>query len=256
MQLLNKLISKKNCAILFLLLACFIHKIDAQVRIVSVDPSTDVISFKNYGNTTIDITNWWVCARFVYTCIDVMTIENGNPILLPGETVTVSGFSLNNTSSDLGLFDSPAFSSTTAMQDFMQYGAGGIGRESVAVAKGIWDAGTFINGTVVPPYGYTGNGSTDNGVSFWDSFLSIPDNDFSTGISIYPIPNNGKFTIESQSVPFNYVQVYDIKGNLIFEERFNTSIMKMFDLNLSSGIYLLKLSDEHANLTIERIIIK
>ena len=30
------------------------------------------------------------------------------------------------------------------MQDFIQWGGAGIGRESVAVAKGIWTAGTFF----------------------------------------------------------------------------------------------------------------
>lgn len=256
MRLLNKLIGKAHYTLLLLLLLCFVDETRAQVRIASVDPTTDIVSFKNYGNSTVDITQWWVCARFVYTCIDVMTIENGNPILLPGETVTVSGFSLNNTSSDLGLFDSPAFSSTTAIQDFMQYGAGGIGRENVAVAKGIWDAGTFINGTVAPPYGYVGNGTTDNGVTFWDSFLSTPDNEFSAEIAIYPIPNNGRFTIESTFTSFNHVQVYSIKGTIVFDSSFDATLMKTLDLELPSGIYLLKLFDENINTTTKRIIIQ
>ena len=42
-------------------------------------------------------------------------------------------FHFTDNASDLGLYNSSAFSSTTAMEDFVQWGAGGQGRESVAV---------------------------------------------------------------------------------------------------------------------------
>ena len=55
-----------------------------------------------------------------------------------------SGFPLNNSVADLGLYETNTFGSASAMQDFVQWGSGGNGRESVAVGKGIWTAGDFI----------------------------------------------------------------------------------------------------------------
>ena len=257
MRLLNKTTSLlvKNILVLCFI-SCF-YCSNAQVRIQSVDPLTDQISFKNYGTVSVDITQWWVCARFVYTCIDVLTIEDGNPILLPNQTVTVSGFNLNNTSSDLGLFDTPAFSSTSAMQDFMQYGAGGIGRENVAVAKGIWDAGTFINNSVSPPFGYIGNGTTDNGVTFWDSVLSLPDYESEFELKLSPNPNSGTFTITSSSLhTFNLIKVVNLQGVVVYQRHFEDTTSKTINLNVSAGCYLVSIQQNKTNTQIKKLVIR
>ncbi|MCH8329907.1 MAG: hypothetical protein IH946_00760 [Bacteroidetes bacterium] len=145
--------------------------LNAQVRLTVVDPVLDEITIHNYGSSTENINSWWLCARFSYVQLSGITVQSGSLSLAAGADVTVSGFSLNNTSSDLGLYNSSSFTSTTAMQDFVQWGGGGIGRESVAVAKGIWVAGTFISGT--GPYYYIGDG-TENGVQFWSIFAPGP----------------------------------------------------------------------------------
>jgi hypothetical protein len=52
------------------------------------------------------------------------------------------------------------------MADYMQFkGVAGF-RESVAVAAGLWTAGTFAAGDP-GPYFYTGNGVAQNGAAFW-----------------------------------------------------------------------------------------
>jgi len=53
------------------------------------------------------------------------------------------------------------------MVDFTQWGAGGIGRESVAVTKGIWSTGDFICGS--DPFNYIGDG-VQNGLNYWIAF--------------------------------------------------------------------------------------
>ena len=50
------------------------------------------------------------------------------------------------------------------MIDFTQWGSASNGRESVAVTKGIWSPGDFIE--IADTYNYTGNGN-QNGVNFW-----------------------------------------------------------------------------------------
>ena len=55
--------------------------------------------------------------------------------------------------------------------DFVQWGSAGNGREDVAVAKGIWIAGTFVSGD--EPFTYTGNGG-QNGSDFWEATTPPP----------------------------------------------------------------------------------
>ena len=235
----------------FLLCLLFVSTLSfAQIRIKQVDPTSNTITFQNFGASTVDISHWWVCARFVYTCLDVLTVESGSFVLTAGSELVVSGFNLNNVSSDLALYTTSSFSSATAMEDFVQWGAGGIGRESVAVAKGIWDANTFIAGTVSPPYFYNGNGSSDNGVTFWESSLSISENDFSKSISVAPNPSNGFFIIESDRILLTEFRIYNLLGKLVYKEQLPKELEKTLNLQLKTGLYLIKL---HAG---ERIALK
>ena len=56
------------------------------------------------------------------------------------------------------------------MNDFVQWGSGGHGREFVAVSKGIWGFGDFVSGP--SPYRYIGDG-TQEGVGFWIANLPL-----------------------------------------------------------------------------------
>jgi len=116
----------------------------AQVIIDEVQyVGTDRVELRNIGTTNVDITNWWICHLFSYSQISSLSVT-GNLDMAPGDITVISGFSLNGTSSDFGIYSSASFGSSAAMQDFVQWGAGGQGRESVAVAKGIWTAGDFV----------------------------------------------------------------------------------------------------------------
>lgn len=109
--------------------------LSAQVRITEVNVSARTVELTNFGSSAQSLSGWFFCHRFVYPGL------SGS--LAAGETRQFS-VTFNQTSSDLGLYNSSSFASTTAMQDFVQWGAGGIGRESVAVAKGIWATGAFL----------------------------------------------------------------------------------------------------------------
>lgn len=63
--------------------------------------------------------------------------DGGSLNLGTGDYVVLSGFGLNDTSADLGLYNTNSFANAAAMEDFVQYGGSGIGRESVAASKGI-----------------------------------------------------------------------------------------------------------------------
>ncbi|MEL6653819.1 MAG: hypothetical protein AAFQ87_23735, partial [Bacteroidota bacterium] len=140
--------------------------VQAQVVLNEVQyQGTDQIELKNTGSTMVNVSSWWLCARFAYTQLSNASLTiNGNLMMMPGDIVTITGFGLNDNSSDLGIYSTNSFGSATAMQDFMQYGAGGIGRENVAVSKGIWTAGDFVPGVSMGnsvEYDGSGNGSSN-----------------------------------------------------------------------------------------------
>ncbi len=74
-----------------------------------------------------------------------LNIISGSLNIPPGGILAVSGFPLDNSAADLGLYETNSFGSAGAMRDFVQWGSGGNGRESLAVGKGIWTAGDFIS---------------------------------------------------------------------------------------------------------------
>ena len=141
----------------------------AQVRMVTVDPANQHITIKNFGAAT-DISSYRLCALFEYANINSMfvSIVSGDFALLTDEEVTIqwnasSGF--NTTASDIGLYlPGGSFGDPSLMVDFVQYGAGGQGRENIAVSAQLWVQGTFLTGS--GPWQYNGTGS-ENGVNFW-----------------------------------------------------------------------------------------
>ena len=143
----------------------------AQIRLLEVDPVNDVVTIKNFGGSAVDISSYRFCALRFYTFLTDLNLESGSLNLSAGASVTVSGWQLSD-DSDLGLYlASGAFSSSTAMVDFTQWGGSHVndGREGVAVAKGIWTTGDFITGNA--PYTYIGDGN-QNELSFWQATLN------------------------------------------------------------------------------------
>src|SRR5688572_20767989 len=139
---------KTPCRLLFLCVCAIVchfalSSATGQVRITSVALSTRKVLVTNFGEESVDLSNWWWCHQFFYTTL------GGS--LAAGETreFTLPG-ALSQTASDLGLYDSASFASTDSMQDFLQWGSGGNGRELTASEKGIWTAGAFL---AVPPNG-------------------------------------------------------------------------------------------------------
>jgi len=141
----------------------------AQVVINEVEYCVnDRIEIKNLGSSPVDISSWWLCSLFVYAPIsgEPVIVMSGSTTLAPNDIVVLSGFSMNNTAADLGLYNSRNFPSAAAMEAFVQWGRPGlgIGRQGVAVNKGIWTAGDFVPTVACGnsiEYDGNGNASTD-----------------------------------------------------------------------------------------------
>lgn len=145
---------------------------DSNVRIIGVDPNDDLVTLKNFGTTTADISGYYFCIRKVYPGFSTLTPVSGDLMLDPNEEIQFT-VAINDISSDVGVYlNNSGFTSAENMVDFMQFGedVGTDGRVNVAVEKGIWTAGEFVEGNA--PYNFNGTGD-DTGSSFWASAAAI-----------------------------------------------------------------------------------
>ncbi len=123
-------------------------EIDVRINEILLANAGDKIELKNFGDAEVDVTAFKLCSRFVYPTLGDMTVETGSLTIPAKGILVVSGFDLDAASADLGLYrpidGDLEFSEPAFMLDFVQWGESGIGRESVAVEKGIWTAGDFV----------------------------------------------------------------------------------------------------------------
>jgi hypothetical protein len=222
----------------------------SQVRILEVNKTTDVVTLKNFGSSAQNVSSWQFCSLFNYMPLSNLTIENGDLMLMPDNTVTLSGFTLADNEADLGLYENGSFSSPSAMRDFLQWGSAGNGRENVADSAGIWNAGNFLPDA--SSYQYTGNG-TQTGLAFWTT-LSLDDLENEIEVNITPNPVVQNLNIQQKNAQLLDVQVFNLQGQLAkrtFVENENTSI----DFSaLSSGVYFVKLIDALNNTFTQKIV--
>lgn len=101
----------------------------------------DVLELKNVGQTTINISSWWICSRIRYNQLSSLNVVTGSLNLSPGNLVTLDGLTFDITNdSDVGLYATGSFGSPSAMRHFVKFGTStsAVGRESVAVSAGLW----------------------------------------------------------------------------------------------------------------------
>ena len=226
---------------------CFTNlNAQANVRISKIDPNTNSVTLKNYGDANATISDYWFCVRPAYDQVSGMT---GVTTLAPDEEVDIaSSVSFPVASGEFALYNSASFSSSAAMLDFLQWGTGAANsRESVAVAAGLWVADTFI--TVAPPFEYTGDG-TQNGVANW-STLGIDDFEEGSNINLYPNPSNSTINIQLRnSASIGKLEVYDMLGKQIFNQSITSNEVSHIDVsNWNAGLYLIKISSDNGEET-------
>lgn len=223
----------------------FSSSISAQVRILRLDPATNSVTLKNFGSSSEPISGLWLCNFPAYGQVSSMTAVTS---LDAGEEVSF-GSSVNFAPADgeFGLYTSASFASSAAMIDYIQWGSAGHQRENVAVASGVWDAGTFIN--VAPPFEYTGDGS-ENGVAFW-STLGINDFKQESSLRLYPNPSNSILNIEfNSSVAEGTIEIFDILGKQVLRQSIAFNNLTQIDVaDWETGLYLVKISSENGEET-------
>lgn len=146
------------------------------IRLTHINPYSQEITIKNFGGEPEDISSYRLCSELDCTTnLSSLTLVNGDFDLATNEEVTLawttsSGFTIAG--ADMGLFlPTGDMNTPEVLVDFVQWGSGGNGSESVAVAKGIWESGDFV--PLGFDYSYTGTGD-QNGISFWQETEFCP----------------------------------------------------------------------------------
>lgn len=228
---------------LFLYLFC-LTPFYSQIRLVRVDPSNENVTIKNFGGSSVDISDYKLCIFPAYPQLSSLSIVSGSLNLGANQEVTVvSSANLVDAGGELGLYiDTFDFSNSSNIVDYVQWISSGNTRENVAVGASIWGAGTTIPNTVSPPYQYNGNGSTDNGFSFWGSTLSSEG--FSQALfSMYPNPAQTELNLDlSANVGNAKIKVYSTLGKEIFNTEVSSNRSVVNVSNWLPGIYLVRLS--------------
>ena len=113
------------------------------------------VEILNAGNVTVDISDYFLClAPTTYRQVGALPIVSGETTIQPGgilvvtyDQLNVAAGQINNVSGTggLGLYTVGGdFGNAETLADFVQWGAAGSFRESVAVTAGQWTAGEFV----------------------------------------------------------------------------------------------------------------
>ena len=228
----------------FILTVSMLTLSNAQIRLKIVNPSTGAVTIHNYGSSTVNIGTYWLCNFPSYDQLNTLTVTQGSLNLAAGAEVTViSTVNLTVADSELGLYNSSTFGSSTAMQDYLQWGSAGHQREVVAVNKGIWVAGTFVSAAA--PFEYIGNGA-QNGATFWDTFLSVEDYERENSFFMHPNPSDSMLNIELRNGITNAnLEVYNLLGKQILTRDIKSENGLQLNIsNWDSGMYLVKVTSD------------
>ena len=123
----------------FSLLFFLAATLNAQVVISEVF-SGGSFELRNTGNSTANISNYWICDFPDYRRIDQLTIECGSLNLGAGEEVVLTAPGLHETNdSELGLYTRNNFGDATALVSYVEWGSSGHQRSGLAIGRGLWD---------------------------------------------------------------------------------------------------------------------
>tara|TARA_R100001369_G_C3317041_1_gene168293 strand:+ start:412 stop:1167 length:756 start_codon:yes stop_codon:yes gene_type:complete len=238
-----------KATLMFIILTLGLTNLSAQenVRIFKLDPATNSVTLKNFGDANATISGYWFCNRPSYAPVNGMTSV---VTLSPNEEINLaSPVNFPVSSGEFGLYSSSGFGSSDAMLDYIQWGTGNSGssRESVAVAAGLWVADTFV--TASPPFQYGGDG-TQNGVANWNT-LGLDYFEQENNLKLYPNPTTTTLNIEIQNTISNgTLEVYDVLGKQIFNQTISSNNTLQIDVaNWNTGLFLIKISSDNKIIT-------
>ena len=177
---------------ILLMLICLGSITQAQVRLTNVNTSSGEVTITNMSGSVQDISSWWLCNFPGYEQLSALPVS-GSTMLMDGESATFTSTIIVGADGECGLYNTNSFTSTAAMEDYMQWASAGHVRETVAVGAGVWCAGEFVDGSST--YLFTG-GPADFCSAFWSGTSNVT---FSVDMNSY----GGSFGYVNVSGSFN-----------------------------------------------------
>jgi hypothetical protein len=229
----------------------------------------DWFELKNTSNQTIDLSNWTFRDRNdnAYTIPSGTSLDAGNYLVLSTisnnfsavfptvqNVIGPTGVSLSNQSDAIKLYDAE-----NKLQLSMRYfNVAPWPLEAAGTGKTL----EFIEGAGHPCSAaswFAGCDGGSPGAPFYencDQFVSVEENQAASSISVYPNPSNGLLNILHQTGSIQSVRVFDSRGLLVMQNSNQIgSLVRMDVTELSSGMYLLNVTDLQGNTSLQRIVI-
>jgi hypothetical protein len=127
-----------------------------------------------------------------------------------------------------------------------------------AVVTGEFLSDIDFNGGVGTPLIIDSNGSWDSFVWVLDpSGVGFPDEALDAAVVVYPNPFSGEFSI---SLPENYrdytVEIFNPKGQLVYSISHPENNILHLSVNLSKGLYLIKVASENGSFTTRKLVVE
>lgn len=148
---------------------------------VIYDPGSgdQLIEILNTSASAVDLGSYWLCVQLMYWNFPSTMLAAGGRITVhwdatgtdtASELFTGTSLPTLAETESIGLYSTNNFGSSNAIEDYLQWGAGGEDRESVANSAGIWTAGQFIDVSSLnsgESLSFTGLDTDDNGPANW-----------------------------------------------------------------------------------------
>ena len=116
------------------------------VRINEIHEGDQWVELLNTSDAEVDVSDLWLCVRPEYSQVRDLNVLAGTTTIPAGGYVVVEWSAIQSSTGEVGLYETDAFADADAMLDYVQYGAAGQGRASVAVAAELWDEGAYATG--------------------------------------------------------------------------------------------------------------
>ncbi len=160
--ILNLQRSWRSLAFIPLLLLFFASSVQSQI-VINEFGENNTVELKNIGSATVDISTYWLCDFPAYDQLSTLNIVCGSLNLAAGEVVAFDDWSIDANDSELGLYTTNSFGSSTALIDYVEWGSSGHQRASVAANAGIWTTGDFLPSIPAgESYAYDGDGDASS----------------------------------------------------------------------------------------------